>query len=474
MNITNKLFLIGALAAAIGTPCKAMAADVFTVDGLTYSGVPETAECTFTDPADGTKYSGDITVPAEVAYDGVTYAVTAVDAFYGCYDLTSVILPEGVRAVAGLKDCYALREIVFPNSVTEIAKWTLSGAMLLETITLPDHPVTLDSFADGSMVLSTVYATSPEPYPLTGVTFTDLPATAIARVPDEAFEAYSADSSWSGTFTCVAPDGRTTASAVAYPEEGWFKYAGIDFHVIGGTGECAVGDYRCEVEGVESGSYRGAVIIPSDLVFEGESFTVTACDAFDFCTYLTSLDFPGSVSTINGVRACPNLRTISLGEGVNVLGRSFAGSARNLSEIVIPSSVTSIGENAFADCESLASVTLPDHEIGLDRVFNSCPAITSVNVMCAEPYELSADSFMNVNFEKCVLTVPDGSLNKYVAASSWSRFIHKRDASGNSGILSPVQEDGGEAEWYDLSGRRADTLHPGNIYVSQGRKVIVK
>ena len=48
-----------------------------------------------------TKYSGDITIPQSVPYEGNTYRVTSIrnSAFEYCYDLTSVEIPNSVTSI---------------------------------------------------------------------------------------------------------------------------------------------------------------------------------------------------------------------------------------------------------------------------------------------------------------------------------------------------------------------------------------
>ena len=60
-----------------------------TNDGYTYS-------C-----GDGQPYSGDVVIPKEIVYKGVTYPVTSIGekAFYGCSGLTSITIPEGVTSI---------------------------------------------------------------------------------------------------------------------------------------------------------------------------------------------------------------------------------------------------------------------------------------------------------------------------------------------------------------------------------------
>ena len=46
-------------------------------------------------------YSGEVVIPESVEYEGDAYSVTSIgyEAFWGCSDLTSVTIPEGVTSI---------------------------------------------------------------------------------------------------------------------------------------------------------------------------------------------------------------------------------------------------------------------------------------------------------------------------------------------------------------------------------------
>lgn len=55
------------------------------------------------------RYSGDVVIPASITYNGNTYVVTGIgaNAFYQCFNLTSVEIPNTVTAIytAAFEDC---------------------------------------------------------------------------------------------------------------------------------------------------------------------------------------------------------------------------------------------------------------------------------------------------------------------------------------------------------------------------------
>ena len=120
------------------------------------------------------------------------------------------------------------------------------------------------------------------------------------------------------------------------------------------------------------------------------------------------IKFDGNVTSI-GERAfynCTSLASITIPDSITEIGNSAFCWCTKLTSVTIPDSVTEIGYGAFASCRSLTSVTIPDSvtEIG-NSAFRYCTSLTSVTIPD------SVTSIGNDAFERCTsltsVTIPD-------------------------------------------------------------------
>ena len=225
--------------------------------------------------------------------------------------------------------------------------------------------------------------------------------------------------------------------------------------------------------------YTGSVYIPSSFNYNGSNYSVTSIgyQAFSYCSGLTSITIPNSVTSI-GIMAffgCSGLTSLTIPNSVTSIGGSaffgtgwyknqedgvvyaglvayqYKGTMPDNTEIVlkdgtkgiggaafsycygltsvtIPNSVTSIDNAAFANCTGLTSITIPNSvtSIGL-KAFSDCSGLTSVLSEIKEPFAFdhSTDysTFSSISSE-CVLTVPYGTKDAYIAAG-WTEDVFK-------------------------------------------------
>ena len=112
------------------------------------------------------------------------------------------------------------------------------------------------------------------------------------------------------------------------------------------------------------------VTVPASIYYDNYTYPVTTIgqDAFEYCSNLQSVTLPNSITAINSYAFyyCTKLGSVNLPEGLTSIG-SYAFSHCNLDTIVIPSTVTSIGNKAFQDNPTKSVTWLPaNSSIGTD------------------------------------------------------------------------------------------------------------
>ena len=67
-------------------------------------------------------------------------------------------------------------------------------------------------------------------------------------------------------------------------------------------------------------------------------------------------------------------------DGITVIGNSCFSNCSYLSSVTFPNTLVTLGGGAFNNCDSLSSVTLPNSLRGLFNAFNGCGALTSIEI----------------------------------------------------------------------------------------------
>ena len=112
-----------------------------------------------------------------------------------------------------------------------------------------------------------------------------------------------------------------------------------------------------------------------------EGTRIICNSAFSSCSSLSEIVIPSSVTSIGDFAfyCCDSLSEIVIPSSVTSIGDSALYRCDSLSEIVIPSSVTSIGDSAFSWCSSLSEIVIPSSVTSIgDNAFSWCSSLSEI------------------------------------------------------------------------------------------------
>lgn len=136
------------------------------------------------------------------------------------------------------------------------------------------------------------------------------------------------------------------------------------------------------IDGYENINYRGEIVIPETVKYDGSVFIVTKIgDYAFFCTDITSVIIPKSVISIgeSSFQACNKLKKVTIPESVVSIGQYAFTGCTSIVSIELPNSVKDIGEFAFKYCDNLLSITIPSSMDSLkEGVFHGCISLNSL------------------------------------------------------------------------------------------------
>ena len=354
--------------------------------GLTSITIPNSVTSIGSYAFNSSKFSNIYVNDIATLCNGVWSALpraSAVNLYLNNELVTELVIPDGITAIGNntFQNCTGLTSVTIPNSVTSIGNSAFAGCTGLTSITIPNSVTSIDSYAF---------------HGCTGLTSITIP-NSVTSIGSRAF------------YSCTGLTEVTIGNGVSsIPSYCFYGCTGLTEIVIGSK-VSTIGDY----------AFNGCTNLTSITI--PNSVTSIGRDALPSCT-ISNIYFDDIAAICNGIwSALPRASAVNLyykdelvtelviPDSITAIGNNAFQNCTGLTSVTIPNSVTSIGNYAFNGCTGLTSITLGNGVTSIGRyAFQNCTGITSITIpesITSIDWEAFAGCIglttVNFNAEKC-------------------------------------------------------------------------
>ena len=311
------------------------------------------------------------------------------DAFNGKQQLLSLVLPKTTKVVgnSAFKGCNGIEELQMPMDVTEIGDEAFTGT----SIRSMDFNYALKKIGNRAFANT----------PLKEISFQNK----VESIGNEAFYGCNLEQEllFSETLRSIG-------------DRAFDGQRGISGHLTIPESVASVGE----------GAFRGTSI---STVFISGKMTTLESSVFANCNLLDAVFIPDNITNINSsaFQNCSSLKNMRLSQNIEEIG-SEAFRAIPIRSVNVPENAKTLKSYSFADCSNLRFVTLPSTMTSLEEgVFSGCRQLMNLTTKALTPPEVKPNTFRGVNTDKCIISMPTVSIEAYITAPYWGRFMEMRN-----------------------------------------------
>ena len=321
----------------------------------------------------------------EIAFaEGATPEAISDYAFLNCDSLSTITLPNSIKSLGtgAFYDCDTLKTVKLPTGITKIAKQAFYHCGFLQSITIPQSVTEIGAEAFAACSKLTAISL---PSALTTIGIASFHSTGLTSI--------------------TLPEGMTTI------EPGTFGKSKLKSIKLSKS----LKQITSNNESYNLGS------LPNEYYDFRKYINMYRDDsgAFQNCKELESIDLNGAVLTILGsytFNECDKLRSIDLSSTkLEEIPTSTFYSCDSLRAITFPSTVKTIGQQAFYNNLSLESLKMPAALTSIyNNAFNECKKIRSIDLSATsltkiESWFSNVDSLRTVKLPSTVTEIGESA-----------------------------------------------------------------
>lgn len=314
--------------------------------------------------------------------------------FYGCTSLTSVEMPLTVTRIGNqaFYRCTALVRQDIPSNVTEIGSEAFCGCSRLIDLTIPSGIKSIGekAFKDCN-ALTTLYALGASPIAITSNTFENVNKCTL-YVPQGSRQEYWLKDGW-GDLNRVAefdPEALITEPVSIHVQTAgtlhnmldcFRRYRIQNLKVTGNINDADIHTIRKMSGYIDPGAYMRYDGRLQHLDLSGATIVT---DDWNFATCrLTSVALPTGLTAIpnQAFAECNELESAPIPQGVTSIGYDAFGNCHKLASITLPAGLTNLQSGAFFGCTSLTSIVIPSGVKVIEgKTFSYCTGLKSLTL----------------------------------------------------------------------------------------------